>query len=215
MDKKDKAKEELAEEIGFLQKRIMELEKADGECKNDEQENKDSRALLQRIIDLLPIRIFWKDKDLRYLGCNAIFAKDAGKDRPEDLIGKDDFQMGWKDQAEIYRADDQEVMKSGKAKLNFDEPQTTPKGDKIWLRTSKVHLIDSQGNEVGVLGTYEDITEYKQSAEKLKDKVVELEKMNKIMLNRELRMVELKKEISNLRKDLEKPMQSGDDNQEA
>jgi len=126
---------------------------------------KNSQKLLQKIINLLPIRVFWKDKDLRYLGCNEVFAKDAGKNQPEDLIGKDDFQMAWKGQAKAYQADDQGVIKSGKAKLNYEEPEITPKGDKIWLKTSKVPLIDSQGNEIGILGTYEDITERKLTEE--------------------------------------------------
>ncbi len=126
------------------------------------EKSKDSQRFLQKIIDLLPIRIFWKDKDLRYMGCNEIFAKDAGKNRSEDLIGKDDFQMGWKEQAKIYQNDDRAVIQSGKAKFNFEEPQTTPKGDKIWIKTSKMPLIDLDGNSIGILGVYEDITETKR-----------------------------------------------------
>ena len=128
-----------------------------------------SQKLLQRIIDLLPVRIFWKDNNLIYLGCNEIFAKDAGKNSSEDLIGKDDFEMGWKEQAEIYRDDDASVIKSGIPKFNFEEPQTTPEGEKIWIKTNKVPLTDLQGNTVGILGSYEDITERKQSEELLKE----------------------------------------------
>jgi PAS domain S-box-containing protein len=168
------------------------------ERKQREEEINNSRKLLQRIIDLLPIRVFWKDKNLKYIGCNEIFAKDAGKNRAEDLIGKDDFQMGWSDQAGIYQADDQKVMGSGKAKINFEEPQTTPAGDKIWLKTSKVPLIDSQGKEIGVLGTYEDITKRKQEELQLQQKINELETLNKITIERELRMIELKKKIADL-----------------
>ncbi|MFA6216793.1 MAG: PAS domain-containing protein [Candidatus Omnitrophota bacterium] len=168
------------------------------ERKQREEESKNSQRLLQRIIDLLPIRVFWKDKNLKYIGCNEIFAKDAGKNSAEDLIGKDDYQMGWHEQAKIYQADDQAVIKSGKAKLNFEEPQTTPEGGKIWLKTSKVPLIDSKGNEIGILGTYEDITKRKQEESELQKKVNELESFNKITVERELRMIELKKKIEEL-----------------
>jgi len=164
------------------------------EQKKTEENILNSQRLLQRIIDLLPIRIFWKDKNLKYLGCNLIFAKDAGKEKPEDLIGKDDFQMDWKEQANIYRDDDQSVIKSGKSKLNFEEPQTTPTGSTIWLKTSKVPLMDSQGNNIGVLGSYEDITERKHAEEVINAKIEEVEKLNKIMVGRELKMVELKKQ---------------------
>ena len=139
------------------------------ERKKAEQEIINSKKLLQRIIDLLPIRIFWKDTNLKFLGGNNIFAKDAGKRDSEELIGKDDFQMSWKEQAKLYRDDDQKVIKSGKSKINFEEQQTTPKGNKIWLNTSKVPLIDSKGKSIGILGSYEDITEKKKAEEKLKE----------------------------------------------
>jgi len=48
-------------------------------------------------------------------------------------------------------------------KLNYEEPQTTPEGGQIWLRTSKIPLRDAGGNIYGVLGTYEDITERKRA----------------------------------------------------
>jgi len=70
--------------------------------------------------------------------------------------------MGWKDQAEIYRADDSLVMDSNTPKLSYDEPQTTPEGAHIWLRTSKVPLRSGVDETIGLLGVYEDITDYKQ-----------------------------------------------------
>jgi PAS domain S-box-containing protein len=121
--------------------------------------------MLQSVLDATPVRVFWKDLNLRYLGCNTHFARDAGLERPSQLLGEDDFAMGWRDQAELYRADDRAVIESGEAKLNYEEPQTTPDGRTIWLRTSKIPLRGADGEIFGVLGTYEDITEYKRLAE--------------------------------------------------
>jgi PAS domain S-box-containing protein len=126
-----------------------------------------SRSLLQSVVDTAPMRVFWKDRDLRYLGCNPAFARDAGKTHPEELLGKDDYQMGWAKEAERYRADDQAVMDSGVARLFFVEPQTTPDGRTIWLRTSKVPLRDSNNQTIGILGVYEDITERKRIERRL------------------------------------------------
>jgi PAS domain S-box-containing protein len=170
------------------------------EYRQAEESAVNSRKLLQRIIDLLPIRIFWKDKDLKYLGCNVIFAKDAGKSKPEELIGKDDYAMSWKEQAASYQKDDKSIIDSGQAKLNFEEPQTTPEGGKIWLKTSKVPLTDLQGNIFGILGTYEDITEHKRAEDALHIKIDEIEKMNELMTGRELKMSELKRENEELKK---------------
>lgn len=120
-------------------------------------------VLLHEILKQLPVRVFWKDTELRYLGCNAMFARDAGFSSPEDVIGKDDFQMAWREQAELYRADDKRVMTLGQPKLDYDEPQTTADGSMIWLRTSKVPIRDDTGDVIGILGIYEDITARKQS----------------------------------------------------
>ncbi|MDD4942651.1 MAG: ATP-binding protein, partial [Rhodoferax sp.] len=124
-------------------------------------------VLLATVIDAIPMRVFWKDINLNYLGCNTAFAQDAGKRAPIDLVGKNDFQMGWVDQAERYRADDRNVMQSDQPKLFFDEPQTTPDGHTMWLRTSKVPFKDAAGQVQGIVGVYEDITERKRTADEL------------------------------------------------
>jgi PAS domain S-box-containing protein len=124
---------------------------------------RESAQMIEGIINAMPMRVFWKDAQLAYLGCNASFARDAGFADPKDLVGKDDFQMGWSEQAELYRADDRAVIESGRAELLFEETQTTPTGETVTLLTSKLPLLDSQGKISGVLGTYMDITERKQA----------------------------------------------------
>jgi PAS domain S-box-containing protein len=124
--------------------------------------------MLQLIIESIPVRVFWKDRDLRYLGCNTLFARDAGCNHQEQLLGKDDFAMGWREQADLYMTDDLQVMESRRPKMNFVEPQTTPAGARIWLKTSKVPLEKPNGEVFGVLGVYEDITAHKQAEEALR-----------------------------------------------
>ncbi len=126
-----------------------------------------SRQILEDVLNAIPVRVFWKDRNLVYLGCNAAFASDAGFADPQDVIGKDDYQMGWRDQAERYRGDDRLVIESGCAKLLNEEPQTTPEGHTITLLTSKVPLRQPGGEINGVLGTYMDITERKQAEDDL------------------------------------------------
>ncbi|MBX9717134.1 MAG: PAS domain S-box protein, partial [Burkholderiaceae bacterium] len=147
-----------------------------GERKAAEKDLRDSRKLLQTIIDAAPVRVFWKDRNLRYLGCNPAFARDAGKAVPAELLGKDDSQMAWADQSAHYQADDRDVMTSGTAKLFYEEPQTTPDGQIMWLCTSKVPLRNDEGAIIGVLGVYEDITERKQAEAATRELNVELER---------------------------------------
>jgi len=124
-----------------------------------------SRNLLRTVIETIPMRVFWKDLDSRYLGCNQAFARDAGLAGPEDIVGRLDYELSWRDQAALYRADDWLVMRLGIPKLAYDEPQTTPSGETIWLRTSKAPLRNAEGKVIGLLGVYEDITEQRQARE--------------------------------------------------
>ncbi|MFT3892835.1 MAG: PAS domain S-box protein [Anaerolineales bacterium] len=124
--------------------------------------------LLPLIMNNIPQAVFWKDQNLVYLGCNQAFADDAGFRSPEDVIGKTDFDMPWKDQAELYRADDNQVMEKGEPKLNYEEPQTTSNGSTIWLSTSKIPVREN-GQVVAVLGMYEDVTKRKQIEESLRE----------------------------------------------
>ncbi len=73
--------------------------------------------------------------------------------------------MAWREQAELYRSDDRQVIESGCPKGPIEEPQTTPEGNTITLLTSKMPLRSSTGEVSGVLGTYVDITERKRSEE--------------------------------------------------
>ncbi len=123
----------------------------------------ESHLLLQTILETLPIRVFWQDRQSRYLGANKLFAQDAGLHSTAEILGKDDAQLAWQAQAALYQADDQQVMVSGNSKLNYEEPQTTPTGKQIWLNTSKLPLRNAEQDIIGVLGIYEDITERKQA----------------------------------------------------
>ncbi len=123
-----------------------------------------SEQLLQIVIDSIPHRVFWKDRNCVYLGCNRSFARDAGLDAPSLIVGKNDFDLAWKATAALYVADDRLVMESNTAKVDIEEPMTFTDGRTIWLRTSKVPLRDASGAVFGVLGTYEDITEQRQAA---------------------------------------------------
>ncbi len=133
-----------------------------------EEALQESRQMLQSVLDTIPVRVFWKDKKSVYLGCNHIFARDAGLASPDEIVGKNDFELVWLDQAEQYRIDDRVVTASGLPKLNYEELQSTPDSKLIWRQTSKVPLRDTQGKVIGVLGTYEDITERKKAEEALR-----------------------------------------------
>ena len=150
------------------------------ERKRQEEENWKARQIVEGVLNSIQVRVFWKDLNLTFLGCNTPFARDAGFEKPEDIIGRDDFAMGWREQADLYRSDDRRVIESGMPKLFIEEPQKTPSGDTISLLTTKIPLRDAGGNVIGVMGTYIDITERKRAEEALRTSE---QKLNSILNN--------------------------------
>ncbi|MCF7974742.1 MAG: response regulator [Phycisphaerae bacterium] len=160
---------------------ITERWRVENQLRDANENLKSTSTLLQNIIESIPARVFWKDCHSRYLGCNTLFARDAGFSSADALTGKTDYDLGWKDLAELYRADDKSITESGISKLNYEEPQTTPEGKTIWLRTSKVVLRDSDNEVIGVLGIYNDITEQKQLESDLIAARDQAEKINELL----------------------------------
>ena len=79
----------------------------------------DLKSMFSRILDTIPARIFWKDRNLVYQGSNKKFAQDAGFHTSEQIVGKTDFDFAWKkEEAEFFRQVDSRVMESGKEELS-------------------------------------------------------------------------------------------------
>lgn len=133
-----------------------------------------SQQITEGIMNAIPARVFWKDRNLHYLGCNTAFAHDAGFAAPDEVVGKDDYQMGWHAQADLYRRNDREVIENCCPRLLVEEPQTTAEGKAVTVLTSKIPLYNSKGQVNGVLGTYMDITERKKVEEERERLLVEL-----------------------------------------
>jgi PAS domain-containing protein len=131
--------------------------------------------LAETSVPSCPVRIFWKHgRDFKFAGCNSSFAQDAGFPSPEALLGVDDFdsRLPWVHQASKYRADDEQVFHSGKAKLDIVERQRHTDGRIFWVRAGKAPIIGSTGGAIGILGMYEmldDATGRRLYAERLAD----------------------------------------------
>jgi PAS domain S-box-containing protein len=136
-------------------------------------------ALLRRILDALPYPIFWKGRELRYLGCNAAFAKVAGLAHPDVVVGLTDFDLPWrKEDSDHYRECDRRVLETGEPLGDLEESVRDKEGRQRWMQTSKVPLRDEQGAVRGVLGILVDITERRGIQEQLQVAVAASEVAN-------------------------------------
>jgi diguanylate cyclase (GGDEF)-like protein/PAS domain S-box-containing protein len=127
----------------------------------------ESRQMLQLILDNIPQNVFWKDINSVYEGGNRSLLAEAGLQSMDELIGKTDVDLRWKDQARQFRKVDLEVMTSGVARMRMQATDVRRDGTACWIETSKIPLKDDQGRVVGVLGVTEDITARKYMEETL------------------------------------------------
>lgn len=130
-----------------------------------------SKQILRKVLDNIPINVFWKDTDSNFLGVNAISLKEMGLENESDVIGKSDFDFYVKIDAAKYKADEEAIMISGKPKLNYQESHIK-NGVKRCYVSNKLPIFDERNKVIGIVGTSEDISERKQNQ-------MELEKLSR------------------------------------
>jgi PAS domain S-box-containing protein len=149
------------------------------ERKRAEAELKSARGFLNSVVENLPVGVFAKDaSSLKFVLWNKAGEAIAGV-TSQEAIGKNDYDIYPKEQADVFAAQDREILtgydRKSTVKEIAEEPiQTRHKGLRI-LHTRKVPILDAQGNPQYVLGITEDITERRQIDEsvRLYDQIVE------------------------------------------
>ncbi|RQV94644.1 PAS domain S-box protein, partial [bacterium] len=129
------------------------------ERKQSEEDLAAANQMMRNVLDTIPVRVFWKDVNSVYLGCNELYAFDAGCDDSSEVIGKTDADLKWKSEAESFQATDRDIMATGIPRLDYLEPLYYPDGSRGWSQTSKIPLRNTNDQIVGVLGVYQDITD--------------------------------------------------------
>lgn len=164
----------------------------------------DNEARQSAILNTIPQSVFWKDKEGKYLGCNSAFAKSAGFNSSDEIIGKTDYELPWtRQEAEAYRADDAVVIALKQPKMHIVEHVQQVNGIEMTVDTSKIPLVDANSNIYGVVGIFEDITKRIEAERELKRYRESLENMVQV------RTEELQREIKE-RKDIEERLRESE-----
>lgn len=121
-----------------------------------------------RLIRHMPNNIYWVDKNGITLGCNDNVLKFVGVTHLEDIVGKSYEEIakmaGWtKEQSEAFKNDDQEVIQTGKPKINIEEPVFyDQQGKAIYYLSSRLPLFDQHNEIIGVVGISINIADRKE-----------------------------------------------------
>jgi adenylate cyclase len=154
----------------LLQETNRKLEAEIAERRRTEATLKEQSRYLQTVLDNVPQQIFWKDANLRFLGCNRNWARQAKIGDPQSIIGKSDFDLlEDAERAAAFRAEDEKVLASNQmqATLIHQPARHDHEGD-CWLDVRRIPFHDDGGQVIGILGVLEDVTERRRAEEKLR-----------------------------------------------
>jgi PAS domain S-box-containing protein len=126
-------------------------------------------AKLSALIKSIPDLVWLKDSDGIYLACNKTFERHLGIGESQ-IIGKSDYEIYGKEEADFYREKDREAIAHGGPSVNEEWVTFATDGHRVLLETIKTPMLDDAGRLVGVLGIGRDITERKRTEETLKER---------------------------------------------
>ncbi len=133
--------------------------------KRAEEQLKSERTMLRTLIDNIPEKIFTKDLACRKTLANKAEYTSQGCNSESELLGKDDFEFFPAEFAAKYQEDDKQIIKTGTPKLNYEELLVDCNGIIHWMLSSKIPLLDTLQNIIGLIGISRDITLQKEYEE--------------------------------------------------
>lgn len=127
------------------------------------QKNKieELNAQKEALLDNLPLGIYFKDKNLKYIEVNKSFVTMLGLTKAE-IIGKTDKELNLNNLPSEYEELDKQILKDKKTITNYERENICPKGNKYLSSTTKVPYLDKNGEVIGIIGVVTDITEQKK-----------------------------------------------------
>jgi diguanylate cyclase (GGDEF)-like protein/PAS domain S-box-containing protein len=121
------------------------------------------RELLEAFLDHIPDNVYFKDRDSRFVCISRAMADYSGLACPEQAVGKTDSDIFSSEHADQALADEQEIIRTGQAKIGMEEKETWPDGHESWTLTTKVPMKDRHGKIIGTMGISHNITDRKQA----------------------------------------------------
>jgi diguanylate cyclase (GGDEF)-like protein/PAS domain S-box-containing protein len=165
---------DLSAAHGQLRQTNMELTREIEARKRAEEEQafaaealRENTIFLSTLLDSLPLPVFYKDSDCRYLGFNNAFEEFIGKSRDE-LLGKSVFDLSPRELAELYHAKDLELLR-GQGTQVYESQVKDMHGVMHDVVFHKATFMDSAGRTLGLIGAILDITERKRDENALID----------------------------------------------
>ncbi|PKN16459.1 MAG: hypothetical protein CVU66_00865 [Deltaproteobacteria bacterium HGW-Deltaproteobacteria-23] len=160
MNDYEKPKVKLIEEIVRLRKRCAALDRSADQSALDEKMSNEVIWQQQTILDNIPDNVWLKDSEGLYVSVNDPFGKEVGV-TPEDMVGKNDYDIYPPERAAKHESDSREVMTS-RDRTYFEESVVDSEGNIQYLEKVETPIFDDNGEVSGIIGIGHDITRRKE-----------------------------------------------------
>ena len=220
---KNKTKDQLIKEIETLEKQVRELEFIEDECKlaklaNDQMQEmlRDAKEQFSTIVEAAPSLLIICDAD----GNNEYVSPNCEKITGYTQEELQSEVKWWVHEDDIVKAKElfERTFRKRLGGKDFEYKAVKKNGEVWYASNSWEPIINEEGKFKGIVFQTTDITKRKlaelasrQAEEKLNNRMNKLEKFNRLMIERELKMIELKKEVNDLleRSELQKKYSTG------
>ena len=157
------------EQVRQLNEQVHELESRLARSRARRQEAEESlletEAIYHSLVENLPISLFRKDVEGRFIYANEPFCEKLGY-QLDEIVGRTDYDFFPPELAEKYRANDKAVAESGHVFEDI-ERHRSPKGEDLFVHVLKAPVMDSNGNVTGVQALFWDVTMRKRAENQL------------------------------------------------
>jgi PAS domain S-box-containing protein len=138
-----------------------------GERKAESELSREQLFLMDSLKESIPDKIYFKDKEGRFINLSKAYAKEFDLMSERDAVGKTDFDFFTVEHARSAFEDEQKIILTGEPIINKEEKETRPDRPATWALTTKMPLRDRDGAIVGTFGISRDITDRKRAEEGL------------------------------------------------
>lgn len=187
-------------------RRVVDAEHA---ARSARSERAEALRLLHAVAEGSTDAIYAKDQAGRYILCNRAASAFLGLP-PEEVIGRDDRSLMPTAQAARVMEHDGDVMRRGRP-ITVEETVTLAGVERVFQAT-KGPLRDVEGAIVGVFGISRDVTELVREAGRRAEheramalQLAEIERFNRVLVDRELAMIDLKRQLNAAMRALGRP----------
>jgi PAS domain S-box-containing protein len=171
------------------------------ERRQAEDQLSEQRKSMRVILENAPVGIWRLGVDKRIKFINSTFCNAIGVEERRFLEAEHYAKLLPEDVGRNCMASDEACFDTG-ARVRSIEEILCVDGKLHTFEIIKAPIFDDQRSMQGLVGLATDITNRKQTEEKIKENLDKMQKFHRLAVGRELKMIELKNEINELLADL-------------